>query len=150
MPDSYAGPPGHSVDGLPRRPRRIRPVTQVSLAPDLSDLQEAWKLRSPQVKLVAMARIEPASTQLSYISSYTLCMAETITIRTDDDVARALKILTADGTSVSAAVRAAVIKVAHDRGTSNLRAEAQALAGDEVDRAEMAAVLRDMDSLRAW
>lgn len=77
-------------------------------------------------------------------------MAETITIRTDDDVARALKILTADGTSVSAAIRAAVIQVAHDRGTSNLRAEAQALAGDEVDRAEMAAVLRDMDSLRAW
>jgi len=79
-----------------------------------------------------------------------MCMAETITIRTDDDVARALKILTADGTSVSAAVRAAVIQVAHDRGISNLKAEAQALAGDEVDRAEMAAVLRDMDSLRAW
>ena len=77
-------------------------------------------------------------------------MAETITIRTDDDVARALKILTADGTSVSAAVRAAVIQVAHDRGISSLRAEAQALAGDEVDRAEMAAVLRDMGSLRAW
>lgn len=77
-------------------------------------------------------------------------MAETITIRTDEDVARALKILTADGTSVSAAVRAAVIQVAHDRRVASLRAEARDLAEDETDRAEMAAVLRDMDSLRAW
>lgn len=87
---------------------------------------------------------------LSYVPSYNRGMAETITIRTDEDVARALKILTADGTSVSAAVRAAVIQVAHDRRVASLRAEARDLAEDEADRAEMAAVLRDMDSLRAW
>ncbi len=76
-------------------------------------------------------------------------MAETITIRTDDDVVRALTILTADGMSVSAVERVAVIQVAHDRGVASLQAEARALAEDEADRAEMAAVRRDMDSLRA-
>lgn len=60
------------------------------------------------------------------------------------------RILTADGTSVSSAVRAAVIGAAQDRRVASLRAEARDLAEDEADRAEMAAVLRDMDSLRAW
>jgi hypothetical protein len=33
---------------------------------------------------------------------------------------------------------------------ARLRAEAEQLAGDELDRAEAAQVLRDMETLRAW
>jgi len=77
-------------------------------------------------------------------------MADTITFRPDDDAARALVVLTRDGTPVSSAVRAALIAAARERARSALRAEAEALAADEQDRAEAAQVLRDMESLRAW
>lgn len=77
-------------------------------------------------------------------------MADTITFRPDEDAARALAVLTRDGTSVSSAVRAALIDAARERARSALRAEAEALAADEQDRAEAAQVLRDMESLRAW
>lgn len=77
-------------------------------------------------------------------------MAETITFRPDEDAARALAVLTRDGTSVSTAVRAALIDAARLRARTSLRAEAEALAGDEQDRAEAAQVLRDMENLRAW
>jgi len=39
---------------------------------------------------------------------------------------------------------------ARERARSALRAEAEALAADEQDRAEAAQALRDMESLRAW
>jgi hypothetical protein len=77
-------------------------------------------------------------------------MAETITFRPDDDAARALAVLTRDGTSVSTAVRSALINAARERATASLRAEAEALAADQADRAEAAQVLRDMETLRAW
>ena len=77
-------------------------------------------------------------------------MADTITFRPDEDAARALAILTRDGTPVSTVVRAALIEAAHARARSALRAEAETLAGDEQDRAEAAQVLRDMEVLRAW
>lgn len=77
-------------------------------------------------------------------------MAETITFRPDPDTARALEVLTRDGTPVSTAVRAAVIDAARERARVSLRAEADALAADEDDRAEAAQVLRDMETLRAW
>ncbi len=77
-------------------------------------------------------------------------MADTITFRPDEDAARALAVLTGDGTSVSTAVRTALIDAAAARARASLRAEAAALAGDEQDRAEAAQVLRDMESLRAW
>ena len=51
------------------------------------------------------------------------------TFRPDDDTARALAVLTRDGTWVS---------------------EAEALTADERDRTEVAQVLRDMETLRAW
>jgi hypothetical protein len=51
---------------------------------------------------------------------------------------------------VSTVVRAALIEAARLRARTLLRAEAEALAGDEQDRAEAAQVLRDMESLRAW
>ena len=58
--------------------------------------------------------------------------------------------MTQDGTSVSNAVRAALIEAARTAAQDRLRAEAAALAADEADRAEAAQVLRDMETLRAW
>ena len=77
-------------------------------------------------------------------------MAETITFRPDEDVRRALAVLTQDGTSVSTAVRAALLQAAKTAAQDRLRAEAVALAADDADRAEAAQVLRDMETLRAW
>ena len=77
-------------------------------------------------------------------------MADTITFRPDEDAARALEILTRDGTPVSTAVRTALIEAARRRASERIRAEAAALASDEDDRVEAAQVLRDMETLRAW
>ena len=77
-------------------------------------------------------------------------VADTITFRPDEDAAQALAVLTRDGTSVSTAVRAALIDAARNRAKTTLRAEAEALAADDQDRAEAAQVLRDMETLRAW
>jgi hypothetical protein len=77
-------------------------------------------------------------------------VTQTISFRPDEDTERALAVLTADGTPVSLAVRTALIETAHRRLEQDIRAEAAALAADEADRAEAAAVLRDMETLRAW
>ena len=77
-------------------------------------------------------------------------MPETITFRPDDDVRRALDVLTSDGTTVSSAIRAALIDAATAQVREAVRAEAMALASDQADRAEAAQVLRDMETLRAW
>ena len=77
-------------------------------------------------------------------------MAETITFRPDDDALRALAVLTKDGTTVSNALRSALIDAARLRAQEKLRAESAALAANEQDRAEAAQVLRDMETLRAW
>jgi hypothetical protein len=77
-------------------------------------------------------------------------VTQTITFRVDEDTERALSVLTADGTPVSAAVRGALIETARRHAEQRLRDEAAALAADEQDRAEAAAVLRDMETLRAW
>jgi len=77
-------------------------------------------------------------------------MAETITFRPDDDALRALAVLTKDGTTVSNALRSALIDAARLRAQEKLRSESAALAANEWDRAEAAQVLRDMETLRAW
>lgn len=77
-------------------------------------------------------------------------MAQTITFRPDEDTQRALAVLTADGTAISAVVRAALIDAARTRAQQRLRVEADALAADAADLAEAAQVLRDMETLRAW
>lgn len=77
-------------------------------------------------------------------------MADTITFRLDEETARAIDALTRDGTSVSTAVRQALLAAAREHAHDKLRAEAEALSGDEEDRAEAARVLRDMETLRAW
>lgn len=87
---------------------------------------------------------------LSYILCDTGRVADTITFRPDEDTARALKVLTSDGTPVSTAVREAVITAARERARAKLRSEAEALAADEQDRSEASQVLRDMETLRAW
>lgn len=87
---------------------------------------------------------------MSYNLYYACMVADTITFRPDEDAARAIAVLTSDGTSVSNAVRAALITAARERARTSLRAEAAALAADDQDRAEAAQVLRDMETLRAW
>jgi hypothetical protein len=77
-------------------------------------------------------------------------MADTITFRPDEDTSKALEILTKDGTTVSAAVRSALIDAARRKASGVIRAEAESLAEDEADRAEAMRVLRDMETLRAW
>ena len=89
-------------------------------------------------------------TPLSYVSCYGVSMAETITFRPDEDALRALTVLTRDGTPVSTVVRGALIDAARHRAEQQIRKEAEALAADELDRAEAAQVLRDMETLRAW
>jgi predicted transcriptional regulator len=74
----------------------------------------------------------------------------TITFRTDDDVDRALADLGASGQDRSQVIREAIMTAWHDRQAQRLRAEAEALAVDEADRAEAREVLADMESLRAW
>lgn len=87
---------------------------------------------------------------MPYSLSYALVVADTITFRPDADALRALVVLTRDGTSVSAAVRGALIDAARSCEADLLRQEAVRLASEEVDRAEAAQVLRDMETLRAW
>lgn len=77
-------------------------------------------------------------------------MTDSITFRPDEDASRALAALTRDGTSVSAAVRTALIDAARHKAAATIRAEAQGLAADHADRAEALQVLRDMEILRAW
>jgi hypothetical protein len=77
-------------------------------------------------------------------------VAATITFRPDDDTARALEILTRDGTPVSVVVRSALLAAAREHARTRLRQEAEELAADEQDRSEAAQVLRDMETLRAW
>jgi hypothetical protein len=93
---------------------------------------------------------DPLLVVMSYSPCHTVDVADTITFRPDEDAAQALAVLTRDGTSVSTAVRAALIDAARNRAKSTLRAEAKALAADDQDRAEAAQVLRDMETLRAW
>ncbi|MGC8514008.1 MAG: hypothetical protein ACP5P1_13405 [Acidimicrobiales bacterium] len=76
-------------------------------------------------------------------------MAQVITFRPDADTERALKALTADGTLVSEAIRSALVEAAVTRQRRAVRGESEALAADPQDRAEMARVLADMESLRA-
>lgn len=74
----------------------------------------------------------------------------TITFRTDDAVDRALADLTSGDRDRSQVIRDAILAAWRARRAEQLRAEAGALAADPEDRAEVRAVLADMESLRAW
>jgi antitoxin component of RelBE/YafQ-DinJ toxin-antitoxin module len=79
-----------------------------------------------------------------------MATAKPISFRLDDESAEALSILQKEsGLDQSGAVRLALIEAAHRRRRASLAAEAQALAADPADRAEVAEVRALMDSLRA-
>lgn len=69
-----------------------------------------------------------------------------VNFRTDPETDRALAILTADGTDKSSAIRQAVIVASREARLARLRKESAALAADPDDRAEMQAVMADMES----
>ena len=71
-----------------------------------------------------------------------------ISVRLDAAAERALRDLTDDGTPQSQAIRAALRAAAETHRRFRLRAEAEALAADEDDRREAAAVRALMDELR--
>ncbi|HWE88638.1 MAG TPA: hypothetical protein VG317_04145 [Pseudonocardiaceae bacterium] len=73
-----------------------------------------------------------------------------ITFRPDTEAERALRELTSDGRSVSAAIRDALLTAARSHEQERLRAESLSLADDSDDLAEARAVLADMESFRAW
>jgi Arc/MetJ-type ribon-helix-helix transcriptional regulator len=69
-------------------------------------------------------------------------MAETITIRTDEETEHALNVLTGDGTSRSAAIRQAVIQAAERRErAAQLRRAVLAMDIGEPDGIDVAAKL---------
>jgi hypothetical protein len=74
----------------------------------------------------------------------------TITFRADAEVEQALADLTAGERDRSQVIREAILAAWRLRRDEQLRAEAQRLADDPDDRAEVRAVLADMESLRAW
>jgi len=74
----------------------------------------------------------------------------TITFRTDPEVDAALAALVSEGRDRSRVIRDVIVEAARRERAERLRAEAEALANDAVDRAEARAVLEDLESLRAW
>ncbi len=71
-----------------------------------------------------------------------------VSLRLDDETARALDLLMKSGKSRSEAVREALIEAAARQRSVDLRAEAERLAADPTDRAEAKAVLDFMESFR--
>lgn len=77
-------------------------------------------------------------------------MARAISIRLDDEAARALARLEASGKTRSEAIRAALVESANRlRRRQEVAAEVAALETDETDRKEMQQVASLMESLRA-
>jgi hypothetical protein len=70
--------------------------------------------------------------------------------RTDERSERALAELMADGSSMSDAIRQALVDAARFRRRNQMRIESLALMHDEADRAESRRVLSEMDALRSW
>lgn len=77
-------------------------------------------------------------------------MAQAISVRLDDEAARALRALEASGLSRSDAIRAALVNSARRlQRRSELAAEVARLEADDDDRAEMVAIAGFMESMRA-
>lgn len=85
----------------------------------------------------------------------TLCgtmafMARAISVRLDDEAEQALRTLEATGLSQSDAIRSALLTSARRlRRRRELAAEVAALEADDADRAEMSAVAKLMEDVRA-
>ncbi|MBV9410952.1 MAG: ribbon-helix-helix protein, CopG family [Acidimicrobiia bacterium] len=77
-------------------------------------------------------------------------MTKAISVRLDDDAAKALRALEASGLSRSEAIRVALVASARRlRQRRELASEVAALEADEADRSEMLAVADLMENLRA-
>lgn len=73
-----------------------------------------------------------------------------VNFRTDDRTERALAELTADGSTVSDAIRQALVDAVRLRRREQMRQESLEVSGDPADLAESRQVLTEMDELRAW
>ncbi len=73
-----------------------------------------------------------------------------VNFRTDGPAERALAELTADGSSVSDAIRQALVDAVRLRRREQMRRESLASASDPADLAESRQVIKEMDELRAW
>ena len=73
-----------------------------------------------------------------------------VNFRTDGPAERALAELTADGSSVSDAIRQALVDAVRLRRREQMRRESLEAANDPADLAESRQVLKEMDELRAW
>ena len=71
-----------------------------------------------------------------------------VNFRTDEESQRALDDLTADGTSVSAAIRQALLDSVVMRKRERMRRESLELVDDAADLAESRAILAHMEQLR--
>jgi Arc/MetJ-type ribon-helix-helix transcriptional regulator len=77
-------------------------------------------------------------------------MTEAISVRLDDEAVQALRALEATGMSRSEAIRSALVRAGRElQRRDKLAAEVAALEADDVDRSEMLAVAKMMESLRA-
>jgi Arc/MetJ-type ribon-helix-helix transcriptional regulator len=73
-----------------------------------------------------------------------------LTLRTDDEVERALQALTSDGRSRSEAVRTAILAAERAQRRALLRAEAKSLRNDPDEVAASRELTAEMDAIRAW
>jgi len=73
-----------------------------------------------------------------------------VNFRTDERSDRALAELTADGATVSEAIRQALVDAVRLRRREQMRRESREVSEDLREVAESKAVLREMEALRAW
>jgi hypothetical protein len=73
-----------------------------------------------------------------------------LSLRTDADVEEALKFLGSDYGNRTDTLKAAILALAAEKRSRQLREETARLANDPVDLAETRTVLAIMDDLRAW
>lgn len=73
-----------------------------------------------------------------------------VNFRTDERSERALAELTADGATVSDAIRQALVDAVRLRRREQMRRESLELSNDPADLAASRQVLNEMDELRAW
>ena len=73
-----------------------------------------------------------------------------VNFRTDPPSEQALTELTADGTSVSEAIRQALVDAVRLRRREQMRRESLEASADPADLAESRNVLTEMEELRAW
>lgn len=73
-----------------------------------------------------------------------------VNFRTDDRSERALAELTSDGSTVSDAIRQALVDAVRLRRREQMRRESLEASQNSGDLAESRQVLTEMDELRAW